>query len=141
MTDVPAGGVVELVTPGSTARYVGNWTAGTRGDTARHRVTIRAQAGLSSAPILDGDGPDAPARETCSTASCDGPVLTVPATAHVRLTGITIADGLNNSGSNNTSSGLLADGSVTVTDCTFTGNQTSSFGAAIFNGPGRSCRS
>jgi hypothetical protein len=94
---IAAGGVVELITPGSTARYVGNWTVTTADTSARHRVTIEALAGLSSAPILDGDGPDAP-KETCSTASCDGPVLTVPAGEHVTINGIAIDDGDNGSG-------------------------------------------
>jgi len=48
------------------------------GRSASAPVTIEPLPGLASAPVLDGDGPDAPARETCSTLSCDGPVLAGP---------------------------------------------------------------
>ena len=59
---VAPGGVVQLVTPGSTARYVGNWAVSTAGSSAGAPVAIQPLPGLSSAPVLDGDGPDAPGR-------------------------------------------------------------------------------
>jgi predicted outer membrane repeat protein len=122
------GGVVQLVTPGSSARYVGNWAVSTN---AIYPMTIEPLPGLSSAPVLDGGGPDAPAGETCSTDSCDGPVLTVPAGVDVALTGITIADGNNTS--NGTGGGLDNAGTVTITGSTFTGN-TANLGGAIDSG-------
>ncbi len=126
---VAAGGVVQLVTPGSSARYAGNWTVSTAGSSAGAPVTIEPLPGLSSAPILDGDGRDAPAGETCSTASCAGPVLTVPAGEYAAITGITIADADNPS----TGGGLLVTGTATVTASTFTDN-TASTGGAIDTG-------
>jgi hypothetical protein len=126
--------VVQLVTPGSSARYVGNWTVGTAGTSASAPVTIEPLPGLSSAPVLDGDGPDAPAGETCSTVSCDGPVLTVPAGEYVALTGITLADA-DNTTSSGMGGGLLVPGTVTVTRCAFTDNY-GLHGGAIDSGDG-----
>ena len=116
---VAPGGVVQLVTPGSSARYVGNWTVSTAGTSASAPVTIEPWPGLSGAPVLDGDGFGAPLGETCSTASCDGPVLTVPTGEYVALTGITIADAY---ATGLTGGGLSAAGTVTVTGATFSHN-------------------
>ena len=44
---VTAGETIELVTPGGTAHYVGNWSVGTAGTSAGAPVTIEAAAGLS----------------------------------------------------------------------------------------------
>jgi hypothetical protein len=134
LNQVAPGGVVQLVTPGSSARYVGNWAVGTAGTSASAPVTIEPLPGLSSAPVLDGDGPDAPAGETCSTVSCDGPVLTVPAGEYVALTGITLADA-DNTTSSGMGGGLLVPGTVTVTRCAFTDNY-GLHGGAIDSGDG-----
>jgi predicted outer membrane repeat protein len=120
---VAAGGVVELVTAGSAARYTGNWAVATAGTSAGQPVTIRAVPGLSSAPVLDGNGGK---RAGCSTASCAGPVLTVPAGTHVRLTGITITGGDDTAGAGG---GLDSAGAVTITGCRFTGNSAKAGGA------------
>jgi hypothetical protein len=124
---VAPGGVVQLVTPGSSARYVGNWTVSTAGTSASAPVTIEPSPGLPSAPILDGDGFGAPAGETCSTASCDGPVLTVPAAEYVAITGITIADAYNTASL--TGGGLSVNGTVTVTGSAFIHNHAFDGGA------------
>lgn len=130
---VAPGGVVQLVTPGSSARYVGNWAVSAAGTSASAPVTIEPLPGLSSAPILDGDGFGAPPGETCSTAACDGPVLTVPAGEYVALTGITIADAYNTASL--TGGGLSVYGTVTVTGSTFIHNHASE-GGAIDSGDG-----
>jgi hypothetical protein len=131
LSQVAAGGVVQLVTPGSSARYVGNWTVSTAGTSAGAPVTIEPLPGLSSEPILDGGGFDPPPW-TCSTASCSGPVLTVPAGEHVALAGITVADAYT---TGPTGGGLSAAGTVTVTGATFTHNHGGD-GGAIDSGDG-----
>jgi predicted outer membrane repeat protein len=131
--NVAPGGVIELIVPGgatAASRYVGNWAVTTSGTTASAPVTIEAAPGLASQPVLDGDGPNAPAGETCSTASCNGPVLTVQAGQFVALSGITIANAFNISGG---AGGLDNAGTVTITGCAFTGNY-ALFGAAIDSG-------
>jgi uncharacterized repeat protein (TIGR01451 family) len=128
---VGAGGTIELVTPGGTAHYVGNWSVGTPGTSASAPVTIEAAPGLASQPVLDGnDG----ASSGCSTASCAGPVLSVPGGEYMALAAITIADANNTS--TFTGGGLDNSGSVTITGSTFTGNTTSGGGGAIDNGDG-----
>ncbi len=131
LSQVAPGGVVQLVTPGNSARYVGNWTVSTAGTSAGAPVTIEPLPGLSSEPILDGGGFDPPPG-TCSTASCSGPVLTVPAGEHVALAGITIADAYT---TGPTGGGLSAAGTVTVTGATFTHNHGGD-GGAIDSGDG-----
>jgi len=138
LANVQPGGTIELVTPGgntAASRYVGNWTVSTTGTSATAPVTIKAAPGLASQPVLDGDGPNAPSGETCSTTSCAGPVLTVPANEFVALSAITIADGNNTSTFTATGGGLNNAGTVTITGSTFTGNRASS-GGAIATGDG-----
>ena len=60
LANVAPGGTIELVTPGGTAHYVGNWTVSTTGTTATAPVTIEAAPGLAIQPVLDGNGPIAP---------------------------------------------------------------------------------
>jgi hypothetical protein len=127
---VAPGGTIELVTPGGTAHYVGNWTVSTTSTTATTPVTIEAAPGLASQPVLDGNQG---ASTGCSTTACNGPVLTVPAGEYVALTGITIANGLN--GLNGGGGGLNNAGTVTITGCAFTGN-VGGLGGAIDTGDG-----
>jgi hypothetical protein len=131
LAQVTPGEVVQLVTPGSSAQYVGNWTVSTAGTSASAPVTIESSPGLSSEPILDGGGFD-PQPGTCSTASCSGPVLTVPAGEYVALAGITIADAY---ATGLTGGGLSAAGTVTVTGATFSHNHGVD-GGAIGSGNG-----
>jgi predicted outer membrane repeat protein len=128
---VAAGGTVQLVTPGATAHYVGNWTVSTTGTSARHPVTIRRAPGLRSAPVLDGNHGSATG---CQTARCAGPVLTVPAGVFVDITGVTITHA-NDTSTGLDGGGIDVQGSVSVAASTFTGN-TASDGAAILSGIG-----
>ena len=128
---VTPGGVVQLITPGNSARYVGNWAVSTAGTSVSAPVTIEPLPGLSSEPILDGGGFDPPPG-TCSTASCSGPVLTVPAGEDVALAGVTIADAYT---TGPTGGGLSAAGTVTVTGATFSHNHGGD-GGAIDSGDG-----
>jgi uncharacterized repeat protein (TIGR01451 family) len=126
---VAPGGVVQLVTPGSTGRYVGNWTVSTAGTSASAPVTIEPLPGLASQPVLDGNNGGSTG---CSTSWCSGPVLTVRSGEYVAITGITIADG-DNTGTFSAGGGLSVYGTVTVTGCVFTGN-TAYYGGAIDDG-------
>ena len=133
---VAPGGTINLTTPGddtAASRYVGNWTINTNGTSASAPVTIEAVAGLSSPPVLDGNGPNAPSGETCSTTSCAGPVLTVPSGEYVDLSGLTIANGNNTTTFPGAGGGLDNAGTVTITGSAFTGN-TARGGGAIASG-------
>ena len=127
LAQVTAGETIELVTPGGTAHYVGNWSVGTAGTSAGAPVTIEA------APVLDGNDGSATG---CSTPSapCDGPVLTVPGGEFVALSGLTIADGDNTS--TFVGGGLDNAGTVTITGSTFSGNIGGDYGGAIDSGDG-----
>ena len=70
----------------------------------------------------------------CSTASCDGAVLTVPGGEYVALSGLTIADG-DNTGTL-AGGGLANAGTVTITGSTFSGNIARDYGGAIDSGDG-----
>ena len=83
---------------------------------------------LASPPVLDGNKG---ASTGCTTAACDGPVLTVPSGEDVALTGLTIANG-NNTASFG-SGGLDNAGTVTITGSTFAGNSATWDGGAIDN--------
>jgi hypothetical protein len=134
---VAAGGTVDLVTPGGTARYVGNWTFSTSGTSAGQPVTVAPLPGLSSEPILDGDGVDAPGGETCSTASCNGAILTVPPGEYAALTGIAVEDADNSS--NGLGGGMSVSGTVTITGSTFNADNSfggNGIGGAIDSGDG-----
>jgi hypothetical protein len=56
LTDVAPGGTIELITPGGTAHYVGNWAVGTTGTTAAAPVTIKAAPGAGQ-PASTGREP------------------------------------------------------------------------------------
>jgi len=130
LSDVAAGGVVELVTPGGAGHYVGNWSVTTPGTSASLPVTVEPAPGLAGQPVLDGNNGSATG---CPTTACDGPVLTVPANEFVALSGITITNA-NNSSTNG--GGLANGGAVTITGSTFTGNNAGNeegSGGAIVN--------
>ena len=128
-----AGGTVYLATPGTsspTSYYIGNWTVSTWGTSASSPVTIEPAPGVTG-PILDGDGTGV---GTCSTPSCNGPVLTVGENVYLDIDGITVQD------ANNTtwpySGGAIdnEDGTLTVSGSTFSGNTAAYDGGAIDNG-------
>ena len=136
LTQANAGDTIDLATPGSTAHYVGNWTVSTPGTSATAPVTIEQASGVSN-PTLDGNHGSG---TNCSTAACNGPVLTVPAGEHLALSAITIADG-NNTSTNfggELGGGLDNAGTVTITGSTFSGNTARGNGGAIDTGDGNS---
>ena len=100
--DVGPGGVIDLVTPGTT-HYDGNFTVGTTGTSAGAPVTIQAAPGVTNATL---DGQNA------------GRVLTIDSGVYVDLSGITITGGGGAGGIANNG------GTVTVADATISGNNT-----------------
>jgi hypothetical protein len=88
----PSGSRVLLATPATTSPYYGNFTLPTS-------VTLAPAAGVVN-PTLDGD---ATGVVDCPTTICNGPVVTVPATASstpvvATLKALTIQDGDNTGG-------------------------------------------
>jgi len=124
------GDTIDLATPGGTAHYVGNWTVTTNFTSNTTPVTIQPAPGLASPPVLDGNKG---ASTGCTTAACDGPVLTVPSGEYLALTGLTIANGNNTAGGFPMGGGLDNAGTVTITGSTFTGNSATWDGGAIDN--------
>ncbi len=136
LSTMDAGGTVQLVTPGSAAHYLGNWTVSTAGTSAAQPVTIDPAPGLAATPVLDGN---LSSSSGCTTPSCGGPVLTVPAGGYVNLSGLTITQGDNHPRvGGGSGGGLLNNGTVTITGSMFTGNIAPLGGGAIFNGGGGS---
>jgi uncharacterized repeat protein (TIGR01451 family) len=137
LADVGPGGTIELVTPGSTAHYLGNWTVATTGTSAAAPVMIQPAPGLASQPVLDGNRGNSGG---CTTASCAGPVLAVGQNEYVALSGIAIIDANNplstTGGSGGSGGGLDNSGTVTITGSTFSGNTAGFSGGAISNGLG-----
>jgi predicted outer membrane repeat protein len=131
---VAAGGTIELVTPGGTGYYVGNWAVSTPGTSASQPVTIEPAPGVSD-PVLDGNNGSSTGCSTAPSAPCNGPVLTVPGGEYVALSGITIADG-NNTSTAFGAGGLDNAGTVTIAGSTFTDNTGSGDGGAIGNANG-----
>lgn len=126
---------LELAGPGDTVElaaggpHVGNFTLSTAGTSALARVTIEPASGVTD-PTLDGNSG---AVAGCSTAACDGPVLTIGANVYAALSGITIQN------ADNTATGLgggvfMDDGAdLTVAGSAFTGNSAQFYGGAIDN--------
>jgi hypothetical protein len=130
LTLASPGATIALATPGGTAHYVGNWTVTTNFAADTAPVTIQPAPGLARPPVLDGNKG---ASTGCTTAACDGPVLTVPAGEYLALSGLTIANGNNTAGSFPMGGGLDNAGTVTITGSTFTGNSATWDGGAIDN--------
>ena len=117
LSDVVAGGTIELVTPGTTVySAAGGFTVGTAGTSATSPVTIEPAPGVTN-PTLDGG--------KSST------VLTMSASMYLDISGVTIENGstVASCGGIDNSSG----GALTVTDSTLSGNNADYFGGAICN--------
>jgi uncharacterized repeat protein (TIGR01451 family) len=151
LSDVSPGGTIELVTPGTTALYSGNFTVATPGTSAGSPVTIEPYAGVND-PVLDG--------------AASGTVLTVNSGVYLDISALTIQNGecncafgggagINNSGTltvsdsivtNNSAAGNNAggggidnSGTLTVSDSTVSDNSVSGpgvAGAGIYSQPG-----
>ena len=129
---IPANQIVDLATPGSSAHFVGNWTPDLSATTSLHPLTIQPAAGLSAAPVLDGnDG----SSTNCPTGSCNDAILSATGPGFLSLSGVTMEHGNNSS---TTTGGAIdnQDASVTVASVTFLDNSADSDGGAIDSADG-----
>jgi len=131
LADVAPGGTIELVTPGTSAHYIGTFTLST--GTAASPVTIAPAPGVAD-PILDGN---LGASAGCPTTSCLGSVLTIAAGVGASVSGLTIENGSTSpgatsfDGSNGGDGGGVDNaGTLTLTDSTVQSNQTGAGGLA-----------
>ncbi|MGH9007659.1 MAG: hypothetical protein ACRDV6_08100, partial [Acidimicrobiales bacterium] len=135
--DVAAGGSIELVTSGiegtSATYYSGTFTVSTGGTSSSARVTIEPAAGVTD-PILDGGSA--------------GTVLTIDADVWADVDGVTIQDGVTDSGALGTpvgevganGGGIRNAGTMQLTNSTISDNRTGDGGngrnGGIFAGGG-----
>jgi hypothetical protein len=117
LSDVTPGGTIELVTPGSSAHYIGTFTLST--GTSALPVTIQPASGISD-PILDGNNGSATG---CPTVTCVGSVLTVTSGVFATISGLSIEGGLTAAGANG--GGVDNAGTVTLTNDVVSQNATS----------------
>jgi predicted outer membrane repeat protein len=128
-----AGNTVALATPGSVARYVGNWSVTTRGTSSSEPLTIEPAPGVDHV-VLDGNHGS---RQGCSRPACDGPILAIGRDVDVDLEALVFQD------ANNKEAGGAIDnalgGTVSVTRSVFRHNSAEDAGAianASFGGTG-----
>ncbi len=117
--DVGAGGTIELVTPGSSASYDGNFTVDTTGTTVTSPVTIEPAPGVSD-PTLDGTN--------------SGTVMTNNSGTHLNLIGMSVTGGDGSA----SGGGIYNAGTLTVTGSTISDNTADSglntaSGGGIYN--------
>jgi hypothetical protein len=124
---VGAGDTVALAVSGDEGDpgtfYFGNFTVSGGGPDLSSPLTIEPAAGVMS-PILDGNDGSATG---CPTASCAGPVLTVPGNTNVDVHGLTFQNANDAAGQGGA---IFNDGGLSVDSSTFTNNN-ASYGGAI----------
>ena len=108
------GTTIDLVTPGSTASYVGNFTIATPNTTSTAPVTVQPATGVINA-TLDG--------------ASGGTVITVNAGVFATIFGVTIQNGSATDGG-----GIYNSGTLTATNDTISGNSVANGnGGGIYN--------
>ncbi|MGH2717887.1 MAG: beta strand repeat-containing protein [Actinomycetota bacterium] len=122
------GDTILLVTPASTS-YVGNWLVTTTGTSPTTPLTVMAAPGVTN-PTLDGNNGSAAG---CSTASCNGPILSLGAGVSLSIEGLTLQNADNTTGSGvggaiDTGDGVTG-GTLTISNTTFTRNSAVEGGA------------
>jgi hypothetical protein len=124
--------LIELATPGTTAHYLGNWTADLTKSTSAQPMLIQPAPGLAAAPVLDGNDGSV---INCTTISCADAILTASGTGFLNVTGFTMTHG-NNSAS--AAGGAIdnVDSSVSVSGMSFVSNAATIDGGAIDNADG-----
>ena len=113
LQDVTPGATINLVTPGATAVYSGNFAINTSNTSSTERITIQPASGVAN-PILDGAN--------------EGRVLIVNNGVFASVIGLTIQNGKAKLGA-----GIGNGGTLTITSDKITGNSASSAGGGIFN--------
>lgn len=125
-----AGETVYLATAGDVASYVGNFSLDPTGTSTSEPVTIKpAHAG--SDPTLDGD---ASGTAACTTAACDGSVLTMGAGVHLDLDSVSIVDADDTTGNGG---GIDDDGVLSLRSVTVNGTE-AAYGGAVYLAKGAS---
>ncbi|CAG4930671.1 fibronectin type III domain-containing protein [Acidithrix sp. C25] len=130
LTKVTAGETIDLVTPGSTNSYEGNFTLNTNGTSLTAPITIQPAPGVTN-PTLYGNN--------------SGTVLTINTNVYVNLIGVTITGGQAASGSYGTQGpggrggngggiNYSGSGSLTITDSTISGNSAGNGGNGLSSG-------
>ncbi|KJF15477.1 hypothetical protein AXFE_36800 [Acidithrix ferrooxidans] len=113
LTKVTAGETIDLVTPGSTNSYEGNFTLNTNGTSLTAPITIQPAPGVTN-PTLDGNN--------------SGTVLTINTNVYVNLIGVTITGGQAAGG------GINNSGTLTATNDTISNNKAyGGQGGGIYN--------
>ncbi|CAG4929313.1 choice-of-anchor Q domain-containing protein [Acidithrix sp. C25] len=113
LTKVTAGETIDLVTPGSTNSYEGNFTLNTNGTSLTAPITIQPAPGVTN-PTLDGNN--------------SGTVLTINTNVYVNLIGVTITGGKAAGG------GINNSGTLTATNDTISNNKAyGGQGGGIYN--------
>ena len=115
-----AGDTVKLETPGQAAGgtdFVGNWSIATTGTSSAQQVTI--DGGDVTGATLNGNHGNNGAASGCTTAACNGPVLTVANGMFLKLQNLRIINANNTN--NNLGGGLQNDhgGTVAITAVRF----------------------
>jgi len=123
-----AGDSILLATPGISGTYVGNWNVPTSGTSASEPLTIAPASGITNPTLSGNDGNN---NSSCKTNSCEGSVLYLGTGVSLTIEGITIEDA-NTGGSTSPCclygggaidiGGGVADGTVTISDTTFSNN-------------------
>ena len=119
---IPAGGTIELVTPGSVADYVGQFSVNLSGTSSTEPITIEPATGVTNPTINGNNG---------------GLTFSVVSGVYVTLIGLTITGG-NNTASTAAGGGVNNAGNLTLTNTTVTGNSavsggTDTLGGGIYN--------
>lgn len=119
------GTTVALVTPAIKGSYVGNWAVGASSKATAAAITIQPAPGVARA-ILDGN---LGKLTHCQTSTCNGPVLSINAGAHVNLNHITIQRGDNTTTGDG--GGIFNAGTLVVNGSMFVDNTALYDGGAI----------
>jgi hypothetical protein len=122
LSQASGGDVVELASGAGGGPYVGNWSVPATGNAP---LLVRAAPGTRGAVLSGGGG----ASGSCSTATCDGPVITVPQGSDVALNSLTIDDADNTATGDGGGVSVGAGSSVSISQVTFAGDVAQDGGA------------
>jgi hypothetical protein len=130
---------VNPTTAGDPSHYIGNWTINLDHTTSTSAVVIQPATGLSTAPVLDGDGgvTTSACHAPAAAPDCTGSILAVSSAGYLQLSGFTMADAddtsSNGGGAIDNGDGG-AGGTIALTSMTFIDDSSSNDGGAVDNG-------
>ena len=137
LSEVNAGGIIELVTPGTSSVYSGGFNVATLGTSTGSPVTIEPYAGVTN-PTLDG-GKTQTVLNVYSGRYLDISGLTIQNGSAIQGAGISnegtlsVTDSTLSGNSSNGGGGIWNGGTTTVTDSTLSGNSSTFLGGGIWN--------